>query len=395
MEIVLAILLAAAIVVGAWGWVARGDALARERRLREEIAGMKRGFAAPAVSVSSPGMTPLMPEPAVADAFFPRAGGEAKLPPAPLVSPLLPAERPGAALPGGLLGAADRHRDSLEKIEEMLSHGMEPGAGPAPSTPPTLSAATTSGPSGDALTRSLSEAAAALERFLDESSRARLDIQAVAASAGRVLESLRASLPLAREAEHETGALAPLVASLAGLADRLNLVSLDATLGPAGGSDAGAASPAPGKSGAEILPLSDEARSLARALATRLRKAAEAAHRAGEGFSSVCRGAQGTCERAARSAERGEALAAVGTALALAFESVRTAAEAARGDRERLARLAAGLEKRLAAEVAASGQGSRAADLMAERQERVMAALREERRAADHLADELKALAAR
>ena len=63
MEIVLALLLAVAIVAGAWLWADRKDALARERRLREEIGGMTRASLTPIAAVSAPDLRALFPEP--------------------------------------------------------------------------------------------------------------------------------------------------------------------------------------------------------------------------------------------------------------------------------------------------------------------------------------------
>jgi methyl-accepting chemotaxis protein len=278
------------------------------------------------------------------------------------------------------LGLAQDHADALSSLRGTLlqqppapkatsvSAGSVPDAGAALPSP-------LSGP--------LAEATVAIEQFVDESSRLRSELHSNEAAAGRILEGLESALPRAREAAYESEALSPHVASLFGLADRLNLLSVNLT---------GGASPDPESRGPlieasrEIRELSEEARALSRNLGTRLRQATAAAHRSKDAFSEIGETARGVHERAHRALRGGERLAQLGSRLEGAFSAIHDSAERAGRELEELSRSRGALEARIAVERGvAADRGSELAS-RAETIRLVLETIEKESAAADRLA---------
>lgn len=382
METLLAILLAAATVACARLWTGRRELLARERRLREEIGGLKRSSQLPLPSPSSPDLRPL----------FGDALPESPAPPDPVPAALLPSPpepaRPSPALPPHLVGEAGRHRDALAVLDEKLSRLHLPeSAAPSHPAPPQAEL----DPTAERLASAAARIASAIEPFVDQGTRLRSDLASSEGAALRVLESLEAALPLAREAARQAEGLSSLVSSLSGLADRLNLLSLDTSLGEGGAAPAAAGREA----SAEIRSLFDETRSFARTLAARVRNATESARRAEEGFAALRGTADGARDRAATASGRGAQLASVALELEAAAEGLRGALDEARLEWEKQSRLRAALEQRLSMERQAAARKEREAALGAEVEEAARETVRRERQAAEALAEALGTVASR
>lgn len=388
MEILLAILLAVAIVTGAWLWAERKNVLAREQRLREEIGGMKRVSLTPLAAVSSPDVRPLFPEPSAEAPPVPeppvaaeRAEPEKTLSPSPSV----------LSVPVHLLDEAERHRDALRTLDERLSRLRVIDAGTI--TPVPASPSPDHEPGADRLSASVAGVGSAVEPFIDQSTRLRNDLQAVGAATARVLEALEAALPLAREAAHQTEALSPFVSSLSGFADRLNLLSLDVTLGaetPTGESTA------PQKEASvEIRTLFDEMQTFSRNLGARVRKVTESARRSEEAFCAVRDTANGARERSTAASGQGDRLSATANRLEETMETLRSASDAARLEWEKLSRARSALEQRLAAERQIAQRRAHEAAASAQVEEVAREVVREERQAAEELAVSLRAIAGR
>ena len=380
MEILLSFLLALAVVTCAWLWAGRKAALALERRLREEIGGVTRASLTPLATISSPDLRSLFPEP-------PPAAPVAPGPPLPeeIAGPI-DAPRPPRPLPAGLVDEAERHRDALRALEGELSR-MRP-SDPGSSSPPasTFPQDQEIGPQG--LSTSVSAVGTAVEPFLDQSTRLRNDLQAIGAQTSRVLASLDGALPLAREAAQQTEALSPFVASLSGLADRLNLLSLDGALSSEG--PAGEASAPRLVASLEIRALVDETRTFSRDLGARVRKATEAARRSEEAFSAARDVAGGARDRGVAASEQGDRLSTISRRLEESVEALRAAADGARLEWEKLVRMSSALEHRLGAERRVTERWSREAALNAEAAGTAREVVREERRAAEELAERLR-----
>ncbi len=385
MEIFLAILLAAAAVTGAWLWAERKDALARERRLREQIEGMKRAPLTPLAAAASPDVPPLVPEPR----------DEAPPVPEPSVAAELahPAEPPHLSLsvPLPLLHEAERHRDALRALDGKLSRLRVIDAGtttPVPASPSPDRELTT-----DRLSSSVARVGSAVEPFIDQSTRLRNDLQAVGDATTRVLEALEAALPLAREAAHQTEALSPYISSLSGFADRMNLLSLDVTLGAETPIDESAA-PQKGAN-VEIRTLFDEMRTFSRNLGVRVRKATESARRSEEAFYVVRDTANGARERSMVASGRGNRLSVTANLLEETMETLRSASDAARLEWEKLVRARSALEQRLAAERQIAQRRAHEAAVSAQVEEIAREVVRGERQAAEELAVSLRAISGR
>jgi hypothetical protein len=394
MEILLAILLAVAVVAGTLLWTGRKDSLARERRLREEIGGMKRASLTSLAAISSPDVRPLFPEPA--------AEGPA-VPDGPVAveraEPAKPGKTPGPSpsvlsvpsVPAHLLNDAERHRDALRALDERLSRLRPFDAGTI--TPGPASPSSDHEPGAERLSASVAGVGSAVEQFVDQSTRLRNDLQAVGVAAAHVLESLEAALPLTREAAHQTEVLSPFVSSLSGLADRLNLLSLDVTLAAETPTSESAA---PQKeANVEIRTLFDEMRSFSRNLGARVRKATEAARRSEEAFSAVRDTADGARERSTAASGRGDQLAAIAGRLEETVEALRSASDAARLEWEKLVRVRSALEQRLAAERQIAQRRAHEAAMSAEIEEAAREVVREERQAAEELAENLRSITER
>jgi hypothetical protein len=393
MEILLAILLAAAIVTGAWLWAGRKDALARERQLRSEISGMKRASPSLPSALSSPDLRPLFPERAHEPLDSPERGAvleatEARELPGTGNGPGF---SPSAlSVPSHVQDAADRHRDALRALDVRLSRLRPAESRAIPSAPPSPPG---SEPGAERLFGSVAGMGSAVEQFVDQSTRLRNDVEAAGVAATRVTEALEAALPLAREAAHQTEALSPFVSALSGLADRLNLLSIDLTLAEEGPGGPGAA---PRKeANVEIRALFDETRTFSRDLGARARKATEAARRSQEAFSSIRDAADGARERSSAASGRGEELAALAGRMEEAVEALRAASDGARLEWEKLSRLRWSLEHRLATERQIAERRARDAAAGADADEAARAAVREERQAAEELAESLRSLARR
>jgi DNA repair exonuclease SbcCD ATPase subunit len=388
MEILLAILLAVAIVTGAWLWAERKNALARERRLREEIGGMKRTSLIPLAATSSPDFLPLFPEPSPENLPVPEPPVAAESSePGKIASP-----SPSVlSVPVHLLDEAERHRNALRALDERLSRPRVIDAGTIAAVPASQSPGHETG--ADRLSASVAEVGSAVEPFIDQSTRLRNDLQAVGAATARVLEALEAALPLAREAAHQTEALSPFVSSLSGFADRLNLLSLDITLGtetPTGESTA------PQKEASvEIRTLFDEVRTFSRNLGARVRKATESARRSEEAFCAVRDTANGARERSTTASGRGDRLSATATFLEETMEALRSASDAARLEWEKLVRAHSALEQRLTAERQIAQRRAHETAASAQVEEVAREVVREERQAAEELAVSLRAIASR
>ncbi len=381
MELFLGVLLAAAIVLAAAGWAGRGDALARERRLVEEIAGMRRALQAPPPLSVSADLPPLFAarddsEPFRPESPFPGIDSAAPAGTDPDIPPSLRPE---------LVAALQRHIETLRKAEESVS--AETSYQPV-GLPPVLSAP----PDGTnlfpaRLAAPLLEVAGVLERLLDESARLRTNLQDAGTAAARAHDFVRSATPMARDVERQTEALAPLTATLSGLADRMNLLSLNISLIA---SAAGEGSAPLQEAGAEIRSLFEEVRELSRNLGTRLRVAVEAAHRSEETFSQAVEKTDAARQRAGRAEKQGEKHTPIGKALEAALALLRTASDHTRVDGETLGRALDSAEARLAAERATSGALLRDASRKSEKLDRLREVLSEERRKAEELLDRLR-----
>ena len=384
MEILLAILLAAAIVAAAWLFGERKDALSRERRLRHEIGGMKRASLTPPASTSSPDLRPLFPEP-------PGAASPAPEPPAALLPPEAEEEpRPSPSLPAHLLDEAFRHRDALAALDEKLAAPPPPGKPSSPSVP--VPPPQDRDPGGERLAASVAGVGSAIEPFVDQSTRLRSDLEAVEAATGRVLAALQTALPLAREASRQTEALSPLVSSLSGIEDRLNLLSLDVSLAA---QPAGTRPAADKEASVEIRALFDEMRAFSRDLGARVRRATESARRTEEAFSALRETVDGARERSAAASGRGGQLTAIALRLEEEAGSLRTASDTARLECEKLGRLKAALEQRLSVELVAAQRLAHEAAASTQARETAREVVREERQAAEELAESLRSIARR
>jgi len=373
MELALGLLLALAIAAAAWGWSQRGDALARERRLREEVATTRRTAPWPTSPASSDRIFQIEPVPP------PFLGP----PEAPRPLPLQPPRQP---VPPDLVAGLRRHAASLAEADDrFLRETLPRGPAASPSPPQQRSAPLTS-----PVDSPLAEASRTLEQFLDQSSRLRADLQASDGAATRVAEAIQTALPLAREAGRQSQALEPFVSALSSFADRLNLLSIDADLGTPSAERQGRGPQA----AAEIRSLYDEARTLARDLGYRARRAAEAAQRSQEAFLEAGTTSEGAHERTTRAREQGEKLAAVGRSLESSLAALRSAADTLRLEREKLARSLSASESRLLAERKSREESSVEAARNAEALSFVGEVVSAERQAAERLLDELEALEA-
>ncbi len=314
MELVLALLLAVALVALASTWNALRAERARGSRIETRVAAARLDSSLP-VTPAAP------PEPRPGD----RSGGD---PPAPLAEPV--ASRPFPTpesvrldrLAAALEPPAARLTAAIEASEPALAAAAERLRTPMPPSAPAPEVSEATAPELDS--EGLVRALATAERISDELSRLADEVRSLRSALDRV-SSLDGGLSrglssLSRSAD----ALLPFASSLAGLADRANLLGLNVSLLAARAGDAGAPFE---EAATELRGLFEESRRLSRELS-------EAARRTNGGVRNVATFVEESAGTAASGQERG-ALASerLGTLDGLCEQLERALTESIRSNR--------------------------------------------------------------
>ncbi|MFN7986363.1 MAG: hypothetical protein U0529_02760 [Thermoanaerobaculia bacterium] len=357
MELVLALLLAAALVLLASTWSALRTERARLRRLEERLAARPERVRSSAEPLSGP--EPGRPW---------REDEEPAVPPAEPHRPLPPPETtPGDAverLAAALVAPAERLAECVEASGPALAAAANHLRTPLPPAAPVPEPEEVAPlPPADG---SAERALATAERLSDERSRLADDVRSLRASLERVAVldgGLGHGLAqLSRTADE----LAPLAASISGLADRANLLGLNISIlaNRAGGTEAPFEEAA-----AELRGLFEEARRLSRELSEAARRNDAGARRVAAFVEESAGTATAAAERGARAAER------LGALEGLCGQLERSLSEAVRGART-ASETGEFLSRRLeAAGAALAARGSEANSLRADA-EAARAALR-------------------
>lgn len=345
MELLLAVLLAAALVALAATWSALRTERARAHRLEDRLSAARddaaRGVSGAFRETGPAPVVPVREEPAPSPAA-----------PAPAAAPPPPATAPAERLAAALVAPAERLADSLVRAEPALAAAAErlrtalppPAAAPLPADAPVPKL----GPEG------FEAAAATAERISDERARLADDVRSLRSALEKV-GSLDGGLGRGlSELTRSVDALLPLASSVSGLADRANLLGLNVSLLAARAGDAGAPFE---EAAAELRALFEESRRLSRELSEAARRTGsgvrnvaalveESAGAVGAGQERGTRAAErlgtldglcGLLERGLADAVRGALAAAeAGTALSERFETAKAALLSRGGEAERL-----------------------------------------------------------
>ncbi len=344
MELVLALLLAVALVALASTWNALRTERARGSRIETRLTAARPDPSLP--------MTPA----ASAESLSEEQGGGD--PPAPLPEPATfrPFPTPGTVrldrLAAALEPPAERLAASIDASEPALAAAAERLRTPMPpSAPaPAVSEATALELGSESVERALSTA----EQISDERSRLADEVRSLRSALERV-SSLDGGLSRGlAELSRSADALLPFASSLAGLADRANLLGLNVSLLAARAGDAGAPFE---EAATELRGLFEESRRLSRELSEAARRtnggvrkvATFVEESAGTAASGQERGAlaserlgtlDGLCEQLGRalteSLRSNRAASDEGTALARRLETARTSLEARTAEAVRL-----------------------------------------------------------
>lgn len=299
MELFLAALAAVAVVVSAWAFSRLTDATARERRLSDELAALRRALATPAAPRGSgdPSVSGIHRISISDDEIEVPGPGPAAEAPAP--APALPASEPLASAEelAALATEAEAAAEILSDMDAVLSEMVPPDAGEGLPTP--RAAAPAPRTALPALAASLDEVSALVVSLGGERSRLKELLVSVEAAAGRLAASARGGHALVEQAERQALSVAPAAASLSGLSDRMNLLALNIALLATRAGEAGGPFT---ESGEELRGLFEEARTLSREIGSLAQRAAGAARRAGEPLADLVALAEGTGGRASRAA---------------------------------------------------------------------------------------------
>ena len=314
MELVLALFLGVSLVALASTWSALRTERARLRRVETRVAAARPD--------PSPPVIPAAPSESLPGE---RGGGE---PPAPLPEPDSPPALPtqGSVRLERLMAAleppAERLAACIEASEPALAAAAERLRTPMPPSAPApeVSEATAPELGSEGVERALATA----ERISDERSRLADEVRSLRSALERVA-SLDGGLSRGlAELSRSADALLPFASSLAGLADRANLLGLNVSLLAARAGDAGAPFE---EAAAELRGLFEESRRLSRELS-------EAARRTNGGVRNVATFVEESAGTAASGQERG-ALASerLGTLDGLCEQLERALAESIRSNR--------------------------------------------------------------
>ena len=344
MELVLALFLAVSVVALASTWSALRTERARVRSLETRPAAARPD--------PSPPATPTAPSESFPEE---RSGGEAPAPlPEPASTRALP--MPGSVRLERVVAAleppAARLAACIEASEPALAAAAERLRTPMPPSAPALevSEATAPGLGSEGVERALATA----ERISDERSRLADDVRSLRSALERAA-SLDGGLSRGlSELSRSADALLPFASSLAGLADRANLLGLNVSLLATRAGEAGAPFE---EAAAELRGLFEESRRLSRELSEAARRTNGGVRKvstlveesAGTAASGRERGAlaserlgtlDGLCEQLERalgeSLRSNRAATDEGAALARRLDTARTSLEARTGEAARL-----------------------------------------------------------
>lgn len=328
----LGLLAAGGIGVAAWSWAALARAAAREKRLLDELSSLRlavssRDSATSSIQSAELFKSPLAPEegsqpsPSPVDSL---AASEVSRTDAEAQAVLLQKLEPSAnEILSHVAGLELQLSERLERIEtEARRLTGQLGSVPQKSEivlPP--------------LGPSLDRAADAHEALRDALSKLRGTVMAVASAAGRLLESSRNMRALTIESERNIQSLAPLLAALSGLSDRMNLLALNLALLASRAGEAG--SPFE-QSGEELRGLFESARRLSRDFSSICLKAGNATNRAAEAGQEVTLAADKTVERSRHAKDELERIATLSELLAQSLDGVRETGNAVGSEFTRL-----------------------------------------------------------
>lgn len=318
MELVLALLLAASLVLLASTWSALRTERERLRRLQDRVAARPERVPSVVERISSP--EPILPS---------RAEGQTAGPaqePLPIRAPAPAQNAPVDRLAAALVAPAERLAECVEASGPALAAAAErlrtpiPPPAPVPDVDDVALAASESG--------SVQRALTAAEQISDERSRLADDVRSLRASLGRVAvldEGLgRGLAQLSRAAD----GLLPLASSVSGLADRANLLGLNISLLATRAGETGAPFE---EAATELRGLFEEARRLSREMSEAARHNDAGARRVASFVEESAGTAAAGEERGTRAAERLGALerlcGELERSLAEAVPSARSASE--------------------------------------------------------------------
>lgn len=314
MELVLALLLAVCLVALASTWSALRTERSRVRRAEARPAASRHDSSVPVSAV-------VLPEPVPEDRGVGRPLPAQPAPSSPRTLPTsgsVPLERLAAALdpPAARLARCiEESQPALEAAAERLRTPIPPSA-PAPD----MGESSAPEPGTEGVERALATA----ERISDERSRLADEVRSLRSALERVASLDGGLVRGLSELSRSADALLPYASSLAGLADRANLLGLNVSLLAARAGDAGAPFE---EAAAELRSLFEESRRLSRDLA-------EGVRRTNGGVRKVSTLVEESAGSAASGQERGEmASERLGTLDGLCEQLERALAESIRSNR--------------------------------------------------------------